>query len=143
MTRALLSIATAVAALCAVAAAGPEAAEAKPVYYSYRLAPVQSSGVRGLTTMTRSPSTGALWVSVAVRGARPGSILLARIARGRCARPGPVRWRLREMNVNEAGAGHGYTRIRRVAAFGPKGPTGLHLAVLDRSGRRVSCATIG
>ena len=128
-----------IAAACATAAT----AEAKPVYYTYRLAPVDASGVRGLATLTRSPSTRALWVSVAVRGADPGAILLARIGTGPCAAPRATRWRLREMNVNEIGRGHGYTRIQRVAAFAPGGPRGLHLAVLARDGSRLSCATIG
>lgn len=142
MTRALL---TTLAALVVTAAAGAVAADAvaKPVYYQYRLTPVNLSTVRGLTTLTRSPSTGALWVSVAVRGAEPGAILRARIGRGTCLRPGLTRWPLREMNVNDIGQGHGYTRILRVAPFGPRGPIGLHLAVLAADGTRVSCAAIG
>jgi len=132
------------ALLVAVVAAGtPAAAAAAPVYHSYRLLPVDASGVRGLATLTRSPSTGALWVAVVVRGAEPGAVLAARIGRGPCARPRAVRWSLREMNVNDAGAGHGYTRIRRVRAFGARGPVGLHLAVLADDGARLSCATIG
>ena len=138
----MTTFATALAVLAAVCATAATA-EAKPVYYTYRLAPVDASGVRGLTTLTRSPSTRALWVSVVVRGADPGAILLVRIGRGSCTAPRTTRWRLREMNVNVFGQGHGYTRIRRVAAFRPGGPRGLHLAVLARDGSRLSCATMG
>jgi hypothetical protein len=140
MTRARLTILLLVAV--ATGSVMTAAASAKPVYYMYRLAPVEASGVRGLATLTRSPSTGALWVSVAVRGAKVGAILDARISRGTCLRPGALRWKLREMNVNDVGQAHGYTRIRRVPAFGRTGPVGLHVAVLDAAGRRVSCATI-
>ena len=131
------------AALCVSASVGTAAAVAKPVYYTYRLAGVAPSEFRGVTTLTRSPSTGALWVAVTVARAEPGAILDARIARGTCAAPGATRWRLREMNINDVGQGHGYTRIKKVAAFGPKGPTGLHLAVVDADGTRLSCARIG
>ncbi len=107
------------AALTALAAAAP--ATAAPVYHRATLVPVAASGVRGPALVHHSTRTRNLWISVRVAGAREGAVLRAQVRRGRCARLGPTRFPLRELNVNDEGRGHSYTVVRRVRRFAPAG----------------------
>ncbi len=124
------------AALTALAAAGP--ATAAPVYHRATLAPVAGSGVRGAVLVHHAARTRNLWISVRVGRAEPGAVLRAQVRRGRCARLGPTRFPLRELNVNDEGRGHSYTVVRGVRRFAP---TGLVVTVSD--GRRtLACGAL-